>query len=94
MVYVENTVQRNILYLKKNFDSVVTDRLSNYNAHEFTDIKNCIDLINKHSQNYFYTIKTDIKPILFYDSLFKGNFIKNYFIKIDPLFQKFFCIFK
>ena len=71
------TTKMPILYLKKNFNSVVADRLSKYNAHEFTDINNCIDLINKHSQNYFYTIKTDIKPILFYDSLFKGNFIKN-----------------
>ena len=61
-----------ILYFKKPTSSVVKDRLKNYKkSYEFYDIKTLFDLINKYSQNYFYTINETI----FYDKFWNDLFI-------------------
>jgi hypothetical protein len=65
-----------ILYLHKDFISVVENRLSNYKkSYEYFNIKQVIDnrLIEKYAQNYFYTIS----PIIYYN-----EFWNNYF---DPI---------
>lgn len=68
-----------ILYLKKNFSSVVENRLKNYKkAKSFKSITNLIDyeLIESNSQNYFYTIS----PYIYYNT-----FWDNYFNNLGPL---------
>jgi hypothetical protein len=62
-----------ILYLHKDFISVVENRLSKYpKAIEYSNIKQVIDnkLIEKHSQNYFYTIS----PIIYYNEFWEIYF--------------------
>jgi len=62
-----------ILYLNKNFISVVENRLSNYKkSYEYFNIKQIIDnrLIEKHAQNYFYTIS----PIIYYNEFWDSYF--------------------
>ena len=64
-----------ILYLNKNFISVVENRLVGYpKAIEYYNIKQIIDnkLIEKHSQSYFYTIS----PIIFYNEFWESYFNK------------------
>lgn len=66
-----------ILYLHKDFISVIENRLSKYpKAIEYNNIKQVIDnkLIEKHSQNYFYTIS----PIIYYN-----EFWENYFVPVS-----------
>jgi hypothetical protein len=61
-----------ILYLKKNGQSVVEERLSHYNkAYTFSDIKQLNTLIRTKHQPYFYTIE----PIVYFN-----DFWDNYFI--------------
>ena len=74
---LSKTIDLPILYLKKKFNNVVSTRLSGYKGYEFTNIETCLDLINKHSQNYFYTVKNELIFPPFYESLFSGNYIEN-----------------
>jgi hypothetical protein len=61
-----------ILYLKKNGQSVIEERLSHYNkAYAFTSINHLNMLIYSKQQHYFYTID----PILYFN-----DFWDNYFI--------------
>jgi hypothetical protein len=62
-----------ILYLNKDFSSVIENRLSNYKKSiSYDNIKQVIDngLIEKHAQNYFYTIS----PILYYNEFWDNYF--------------------
>jgi len=62
-----------ILYLHKDFISVVENRLSKYEkSFEYFNIKQIIDnrLIEKHAQNYFYTIS----PIIYYNEFWDSYF--------------------
>ena len=72
-----------ILYLKKKFPSVIKSRLMNYdNAHEFSTIDECIDLIDSKTQDYFFTMQSKTQFNHFYDSLFSSefNYCKNVII--------------
>tara|TARA_Y100000992_G_scaffold282956_1_gene231874 strand:- start:3303 stop:5318 length:2016 start_codon:yes stop_codon:yes gene_type:complete len=66
-----------ILYLKKNFNSVVPSRLQDIESYEFNTVDECVNLMEKYSQNYFYTIKNELKYPYFYDSLFSSKYIEN-----------------
>ena len=69
-----------ILYLKKNFKSVIENRLSNYKkAISFKNINNLIDyeLIETNAQNYFYTISPYIYYNNFWDTYFSNSEFKN-----------------
>lgn len=62
-----------ILYLNKDFISVVENRISTYKkGFVYNNIKQIIDdrLIEKHSQNYFYTIL----PIIYYNEFWENYF--------------------
>lgn len=65
-----------ILFLKKNFISVIVNRLSNYKkAVSFKNITHLIDyeLIEIHKQDYFYTIDPSIYYNVFWDSYFGSS---------------------
>jgi len=63
-----------ILYLKKNFPSVVTHRLEQYNkAYSFNTLTQLDALIKTHKQNYVYTIK----PVVYFDQYWDNLFITN-----------------
>ena len=62
-----------ILYSHKDFISVVENRLSTYKkSFKYFNIKQIIDnrLIEKHAQNYFYTIS----PIIYYNKFWDSYF--------------------
>ena len=61
-----------ILYFKKSFESVVENRLSNYDkAYPFHSIDQLNKLIYKYKQNYFYTIL----PIIYFNKFWNDLFI-------------------
>ena len=61
-----------IISLNKNFDSVIHNRLENYNKkYFFNKIEDCIEIIISVKQDYLYTID----PNIYYN-----NFWDNYFI--------------
>ena len=61
-----------ILYFKKTFESVVENRLSNYDkAYPFHSIDQFNKLIYKHKQNHFYTIL----PIIYFNKFWNDLFI-------------------
>ena len=63
-----------IIYLKKQYNSVVEDRLQNYDkAYSFTNYKELSDIIFKVKQNYFYTIQEDVYYSKYWDELFIIN---------------------
>jgi hypothetical protein len=73
-----------ILYLKKNFISVIENRLSNYSkAIPFKNITHLIDyeLIETYKQDYFYTIDLFIYYNEFWDNYFNSSkyIVKNKF---------------
>ncbi len=60
-----------ILCLKKKFPSVIQNRLSKYEkVYYFTNYKNLSELINKHKQDFFYTIDDNI----YFDNLWNEYF--------------------
>ena len=64
-----------IIYLKKQFISVVEKRLSTYsNGYSFKTIQELNNLIIKYSQNYFYTIEENIYFDNFWNSYFSNPF--------------------
>ena len=63
-----------ILSYFKNYKYVINERLKNYDkCYFFESITDCIDLINKHKQNYFYTID----PVIYYNSFWDNYFMSN-----------------
>ena len=63
-----------ILYLQKNFPSVITSRLEQYNnAYSFNTLDQLDALIKTHNQNYLYTIK----PVIYFDQYWDNLFITN-----------------
>jgi len=66
------TMDLPILYLKKNFNSTVIDRLKDYpKSYSFNTIEELHILINRYKQNYFYKIQ----PILYYSAFWNDMFI-------------------
>ena len=70
-----------ILYLKKNNNTVIEDRLSKYSkGYPFESIEELKDKIYTIKQDYFYTIKNDI----YYNELWNNIFLnKTYDSKTD-----------
>ncbi len=63
-----------ILYFKKNFKSVVMNRLEQYNkAYSFNTLAQLDVLIKTHNQPYLYTIK----PVIYFDQYWDNLFITN-----------------
>ena len=63
-----------ILYFKKNFPSVVMNRICQYNkAYSFDTLSRLDALVGKHNQSYLYTIK----PVLYFDQYWDNLFITN-----------------
>lgn len=63
-----------ILSLKKNFDSVVENRLSKYDkAYFFKSISDLDNLIPQVKQNWFYTVKSVLFYNIYWDQLFLTN---------------------
>ena len=63
-----------ILYLNKNFPSVVMNRLEQYNnAYPFNTISQLDALIKTRNQNFLYTIK----PVIYFDQYWDNLFITN-----------------
>ena len=63
-----------ILYFKKNFPSVITRRLEQYNkSYYFNTLTQFDALIKTHNQNYLYTIK----PVIYFDQYCDNLFITN-----------------
>jgi hypothetical protein len=63
-----------ILSYFKNYKYVINDRLSNYDkSYFFKNMDECVNLINKYKQDYFYTIE----PIIYYNSFWNNYFMKN-----------------
>ena len=63
-----------ILYLTKNFPSVVMNRLHEYKkAYSFDTLAQLDALIEKHKQFYLYTIK----PVIYFDQYWDNLFITN-----------------
>ena len=61
-----------ILYLNKPDNSVVLDRLKNYEkAYSFEEEDNLVELIKMHKQNYFYTVI----PVIYYNVFWSNLFI-------------------
>ena len=68
-----------IISYHKSFNSVIENRLSNYDkTYYFTSIIECIEIINQVKQNWFYTIKPTIYYNFFWDNLFGMNDMKLY----------------
>lgn len=64
-----------ILSLQKGFELVIFERLKVYSQHQnnvffFQDMPNCIELISKAKQDYFYTIEAKIYFNDFWDNYF------------------------
>lgn len=65
------TTKLPILMLKKNFNSVIHNRLKNYNNfYIIENIENCVDIILKVKQDFFYTIDSTIYYNKFWDDYF------------------------
>ena len=63
-----------ILSYFKNYKYVINDRLNKYDkSYFFKNISECVNLINIHKQDYFYTIE----PIIYYNSFWDNFFMKN-----------------
>ena len=63
-----------IIYLKKNYNSVVEDRLQHYDrAYSFTTYKELSNIIFKVKQDYFYTINEEVYYSKYWDGLFVIN---------------------
>lgn len=63
-----------IIYSKKNNHSYFKDSLSNYSkAFEFETMDSLFYLINKHSQDYFYTVLPTITYNKYWNDLFINN---------------------
>lgn len=63
-----------ILYFKKTGNFVVEQRLSKYDkAYSFNTIEQCNTLIQKHKQDYFYTIQPTIYFNCFWNKYFNSN---------------------
>jgi hypothetical protein len=64
-----------IIYLKKQFLSVIEKRLSTYKkAYSFKTIQELKNLIIKYNQNYFYTIEENI----YFDNFWNAYFSNSY----------------
>jgi hypothetical protein len=60
-----------IIYFKKTGNFVVEDRLSKYDkAYPFETLKEFNNLVLKHKQNYFYTIK----PVIYFNEFWNEYF--------------------
>ena len=71
-----------ILYLKKQFKSVIENRLSKYNkAIEFNNMDELIELIEKNNQNYFKTIE----PVIYYNNFWDNYFLSSEMNKINKI---------
>lgn len=69
-----------IIYLKKNFTSVIENRLADYsNAYSFININELQGLFKKYTQHFFYTIS----PYICYDKFWNDLFITNMDKKIS-----------
>ena len=65
-----------IIVLKKNFPSVIENRLSEYpKAFYFTNLKEFEFIVYKQKQDYLYTIK----PIIYFNDFWDEYFCKNEF---------------
>jgi hypothetical protein len=63
-----------ILSIKKNFNGVVQERLSEYEkAHFFTNFLELKSLVYKVKQDYFYTVE----PVFYYNSFWDNYFINS-----------------
>ena len=63
-----------ILSLYKIYKFVINNRLSKYEkSYFFNNIDECVYLINKYKQDYFYTIE----PIIYYNSFWDDYFMDN-----------------
>ena len=63
-----------IVYLYKSYNSVIQNRLNNYNtAYKYNSIEEMNNLIVKYKQNYFYTIKPEIYYHNFWSTYFNYN---------------------
>jgi protein-tyrosine phosphatase len=63
-----------IISLKKNYNSVVANRLLNYKKkYFFENIPEFIELVNNVQQNYFFTIE----PTIYFNSFWDNYFITN-----------------
>ena len=63
-----------IIYFKKSFDSVIEDRLKDYNkAYPVNNIYEINNILFEKKQNYFYTIKPTIYFNYFWDNYFNTN---------------------
>jgi len=73
------TTRLPIVYLDKSFSSVIKNRLTKYynKGYTFSNIQECLQLIDDKSQNYFYTIKNEMVFPRLYESIFSGNFTEN-----------------
>jgi len=71
-----------ILYQKKNFDSVVENRLTKYsNARPFSNIDQVsVEMIKLMKQNYFYTIEPVIYYPYFWTKYFVGQDTKSHYL--------------
>jgi hypothetical protein len=60
-----------ILYIEKQYPSVIKNRLASYNkAYSFNSINEFNNLIYKYKQNYFYTIEPNVYFNSFWDDYF------------------------
>ena len=63
-----------ILSYFKNYKYVINDRLKKYDkSYFFKNIDECVDLINTHNQDYFYTIE----PVIYFNSFWDNYFMND-----------------
>jgi hypothetical protein len=63
-----------ILSFYKDYKYVINDRLKNYDKkYYFENVKQCITLVNKYKQDYFYTIE----PVICFNSFWDDYFLPN-----------------
>lgn len=77
-----------ILYLTKRKKSVIQNRLIDYmKSYKFSSLFELSNLIDKHKQNYFYTIKPVLSYNKFWNDLFIGNKIEKYTFNMSSNFK-------
>lgn len=73
-----------IIYLNKRFPSVIQNRLSNYNKkYSFKNFNELYVLLNKHKQDFFYTIEENIYFDKKWSDYFNNITPKSYFNNIS-----------
>lgn len=66
-----------ILSIKKDDESVIHDRLKKYkNSYIFENVSDCVNIVHKVNQSYFYTVE----PVIYFNS-----FWDNYFNNTDNI---------